>query len=498
MAQGQLDAFDVNGEWWHADGQELLEQSPLAGDQPAKLGLDDGMGLFQTEEARKQGSDEHHACPGPLRFDPEGALRLTLLGASQVVFASQGDRFTMHGYTSNGAPCSLLGCMVGKSSVNSARGFAENEVTAHTFVRGAHVGGPEELVFDRAQLTIEGLRDFLTHPAYDKEEHPTPGLDSGGELAEHLVSLEGGRVTFQLGVRRSRTPHSETRERDAAVTIELDEPRPFDDWTDAWVNPVLRLVQFGTREPVRLASFTVLRGEGTESVEVIRPAGTLLLRPRADYRRVLVSYAVLGDDVDGFVQRWWQLHQALGGAADFLFGGLAGRMTLEPRLMTFASVAESYQRALLDEGPPMDEKRHEELTSQMLAVLDDPNEAKVYERKLGWANEHTLEERLRAMVRRAGPVVGPLGEKSGRLSTALAATRNYFAHLSVKRPEVLDGSAEMYEATYLLLLTLDCNLLLDLGFEAERATALIERSYGQESLWWRLQERGDAWPKDSK
>jgi hypothetical protein len=168
-------------------------------------------------------------------------------------------------------------------------------------------------------------------------------------------------------------------------------------------------------------------------------------------------------------------------------------MYLEGQLVNFTSVAEAYHRVFLD-AVAVAPERHEELTTQMLEAIENATEAALYARKLRFANEVAQEERILGVIRRAGKVVEPLGNKAGRLSNKLATTRNYLVHLPGERPDVLEGPA-MHEAIQLLILALQCNLLLDIGLDPERAGALVASSYSQEFLWRDLHQRQAAWPK---
>lgn len=53
----------------------------------------------------------------------------------------------------------------------------------------------------------------------------------------------------------------------------------------------------------------------------------------------------------------------------------------------------------------------------------------------------------------------------------------------------------MYEAIQLLILSLQCNLLLDTGVASDRAAEMVQRSCGSQVVWRELHRRNAARPK---
>jgi hypothetical protein len=208
---------------------------------------------------------------------------------------------------------------------------------------------------------------------------------------------------------------------------------------------------------------------------------------------MLVSHAALGDDFDAFIAKWWAVHEQLAGVGDFLFGSLRDAMTLEPHLVTLVSVVEGYHRAFHDQLA-VEQDEHEAITELMLERVEDEQRRDLYARRLGHANELLQQDRLLAVLRRAGEVVAALKTKAGRLAEVVGASRNYFVHLGSKDARVL-GPTALHDASQLLILALECNLLLDLGFPPDRALAGVQRAYSGDRVWHELLQRGSAWPK---
>lgn len=177
----------------------------------------------------------------------------------------------------------------------------------------------------------------------------------------------------------------------------------------------------------------------------------------------------------------------------FILSTLSSRMYVTSQLVVLGSVAEAYHR-WIDDATPVPVELHERATRAVVDALGDDPHRGHYERILRYANQRSQAERITALLHRAGSVVAPLGHKSGRLAERLVQTRNALVHLPNDRREVLED-LDLAEAVELLVLALHANLLLDIGFQPERAAQFIARSYGQQLLWKRLQERDCAWPK---
>lgn len=503
MAFSQAEPFELKGEWWRRGGAGLVDAFEAASSDAPPPDLDHGFAMAQRARDRRCGSDEEHACRGSLTYDLDSGLRLSLLGASAVVFDDSSD-FVVHGRTVSGRPCSLLGCFVSHHTENLLGGISEVEVTVNQLVHGVFVDAPEDLCFDRAVLDIEGLREFLTAAAPDGKVARRPGLGAD-ELQDRKLRLDGATIRFRVGWQESHSVHASNSERLANVEVTLDQAIDLPAWRKLYEQPLERLITLAAREGVRGRSFTALlprTGGGEDQtqppilVDVVVPVKSRAREPRLRSERFLISYAALADDFEEHLIRWWQVHARLGGAADFLFGALSEPMALEPRLVTIASVVEAYHRAFHDH-PTVDPKVHEATIDSMLTRLNSKDLSAHYRRRLRYAYELAQHERIVEVVRRAGEVVEPLGRKAGRLSDTVTATRNYFVHLPSEGKSEHEGEA-LYELGQLLTVALLVNLLLDLGLSSEHVSALASGSYTGEPFWDRMQVRGTAWPKPPK
>jgi len=296
------------------------------------------------------------------------------------------------------------------------------------------------------------------------------------------------------------------------MRIDLDEPLTYPQWQERWTTPLINFVEFASREPSRLHDFIAITHDetfemppllrGRASKEALSRRETAFVQPRSElratgprhgYRRMLLSAAALGDELEDVLRRWFDLVATHGEMMGLLFGTLSSRMYVRSKLVVLASVAEAFHRSTTVRTPIRTDV-HDKVTDVVLAALDDPTARGHYERVLRYANQLSQRERIQELIERAGTVVAPLSRRPGRLAQRITETRNALVHLPAEPREVLHGH-ELIEAVELLVLVLHANLLLEFELGDERTAALLERSYGQQLLWERLHRRHAAWPR---
>ena len=508
-ALGQLDDLALDGAWWRSDGNERVEATKPPENPSASMGFDEGLRFLAKDVDPLLGRDAKHTCYGTLHYKPTGALRLKLLGASDRVFDNDAGRYVVHGFDAKGESCTVLDCFSGPSTFNTKRGFSIVEVVGHMLVRGAHITSLTELRFRRAELRITGLREFLTRELPTSAGELGLGVTGAEPVGDRVVELPEATLTLTITQTKKPGQQKLVYERKARVRVELNRPASYTHWHDRWAQPLVDLLRFATREAAGIESFVAVfrdgEGDGEDGegwptglerrdVELIRPQSALLYdSPHHGHRRMLLSAGALGGDLDAVLSRWWTLSAKLGRVASLLFSVLQSRGYADAQLVTLSSVAEAYHR-VLGGPPPLTDARHAALVRGMLAIPQTDEERRVYQGALRFANGYSQRERIQRLISRAGRVVPEFGRKGGRLADRIVDTRNDLVHLSSEGERPLQGS-KLVEASALLVLALQANLLLDLGIGTEHARTLISESYGQQTTWQRLRRRGHAWPK---
>lgn len=297
-------------------------------------------------------------------------------------------------------------------------------------------------------------------------------------------------------------------EEHATATFEFDEELGLEQFIADWLVPLQDLLVLSTREQSVLESLLVERYDerrsetfhpaiatGTEpdawnrwELQVVRTPNVPLARPRQSAsKRMLLPAAVLADDLEGGLGRWYQLRKGLREAGAGFFTSLnQDPPPLNRHLLDGMSFAESYHRLHSSQWstpstPPLPKEEHRRLRDSMLEVLDDHPERERYKRALDYANRPSNTERIAELFRRAREVAFALDLQEETLPAQLVATRNYLTHWSDKSEKVLEGAAR-FHARRRLILVLQVNLLLDLGLGAETVKACVEESY-RTAVW---------------
>ena len=510
MRPSEREPFSWKGAWWRPDGAERADATEPRPGSLDGMGMEEGLRAVDASSDPLYGRDAACPCHGTVRSVPDGAYRLELPGASDRVFDYAGPHYTVHGIGEDHAPCSLLDCFTTSSPRSMfGGGYRSVEVVGHLFVHGAHVNDAKDFRFASARIELAGLRDFVYTALPDPDGNAVIAIRGEEPLR---VRVPGAQLAFVGFQRQKPGRHRLSVEDDAYVRVDLDAAIAYDEWQARWTVPLMNLVEFATREPSRLHDFVaIVHDEGVElppmvqgrmseeafsrrEVAFAQPRGALReTEPRHGYERILLSASALGSEFESALQRWFELTASRGSATGVLFGTLNSRMYVTSQLVVLASVAEAYHRTI-DNHAPMAADVHQQVTQRVLDSLDDDEQRAFYERKLRYVNQISQEERVIALLRRAGSIIAPLSNHPGRLSTRITATRNEVVHLPAVTANVLAGR-DLVEAVELLVLALHVNVLVDLGVPAQHAAALLERSYGQQLFWQRLQRRDCAWPK---
>lgn len=433
---------------------------------------------------------------GILRFSPREGLRLEAFGPSGDLFAPQ-TSFALWGETLDGKPCSLVPAWIGHER-GTLGAHARREVVGGVFALGTHLRDISELEIDRARLRFAGLREFLWHP-----HHGPLGLaelersDEGEALLGREVALPGARLTFRLAWEGHRAAHERESTRLGEVEVVLDEPATFETWLREWVWPLRDLLALSLREPSRPEAFVAQFDATAEplwwkpdapprietrEVELVQQDSLLLLdAPRWRYRRLLFSLGELGDEADRVLATWLTIHRRLEPTARFLFAALNTRLHLENAVLNLTSAAEGYHRAFHDEQR-LSAERHAELTTKMLEQCATEDEREVYRSRIQHAIEPSQRRRLTRLYRRAATVIPQRRAAIEAHVDQLIETRNYFVHQHVRHENVREGD-DLSLLLQRLVMVLQANLMLDLGWPSDSAAAFIWRSYeGQRVL----------------
>jgi hypothetical protein len=440
--------------------------------------------------------DTQERLPGRLRFDRAEGARLTLLGDFSDLAPREWSRPALLGQTFGGMALTLVEPFW-MDRPPPIQGFepahAKTVVGSTIVMEDIHTATPNEFLISRAVVRVRGLRDLCLRP-------PIPLIGAavsfvsgdGSSPEERTVEVSGGSLRFVHTRYETQARFTRTTHEDVEVEITSDGGMTLDEFEERWVAPLQSFVIFAGREPTLLESLVVIHRDPARVHPAIRRGNPAidwdevrinLLMPRPglnadakfDYRRPLVPLAALGDDAVSFIQSWWEQYARLGPATELLMSAWGSRMFLENRLLNEMSFAESYHRILHDD-PPISDEEHGQHVEAMLEAVMEPTHRRHYKQRLLHAAEQGQRQRLKWLIRRAKQMLPELDGLRGGLADALVNTRNALTHLDPSGAPRLRDEA-LYRAIELLEVTLQANMLLDLGLSRKRAGGLLRTSY---------------------
>lgn len=270
-----------------------------------------------------------------------------------------------------------------------------------------------------------------------------------------------------------------------------------------WLVPLQDLLVLATREQSVLQSLLVERyderraesvhpairhGSRAETwnlynLQVVQTPHVPLARPREnEFKNVLLPAAALADDLEGPLQRWYELRGRLREAGTAFFTSLnQDQPGLNSHFLECMSFAEAYHRGEHGSSTPLPKAEHKRLRDLMLERISDHPHEERYKRALDDANRPNNTERVTELFARARKVDFGIDLHEASLPARLVATRNYLAHWSDRRTKVLNDAAR-FHALRRLTLVLQVNLLLDLGLETATVKACVDESY-RNAVW---------------
>jgi hypothetical protein len=210
-------------------------------------------------------------------------LRLTLRDSAHPQDARD-DVVVIHGDSLDGKHLSVLDAFATSRRDFISYGHNVEQFRFNTLLIGAHVMDESELVFARGIVHLRGLREWLSASwggrapyAFRTLVAPPPrglrerfaawreGRRRGADpdTMPHPLEVTVAGATLKFGYERSAggTHFQDVINYDAAVDVDLDQPRPLDEWREQWLRPLLDLLVFGTREQVVVDQFKAIIDE---------------------------------------------------------------------------------------------------------------------------------------------------------------------------------------------------------------------------------------------
>jgi hypothetical protein len=385
----------------------------------------------------------------------------------------------------NGKPCTLFDLIPKSSTFYAAGGHSQESLQSNRLVRGLHLHDISDLRLDHAVVGVRGLREWVNH-RWDGPEQGS-AEDEGEATRDPLenevlnVPLTDGSLLLQRGVAIGQ------RKIDVPVTarFSLNEPIPYEEFTERCVKPLQDLVALTTREPTQVDGVTVFYPKETEKwwgdkkpsqslmdIQIVeRTTLTRIQGHERDFALVPMPLRAWGTDAPKIIGRWFEQRARLGGPGNLLFATLGKRNThLENDVLGLLSVAEGYHRSRFD-APPFTAADHQAALEAMLGALGEQAQVSHYRGRLKHANQQSQKQRVRSLYDRAEGVLVEVGAWRKQLQ-GLIDTRNFLTHWHARSGTELE-EWDLWAALNRLRIVIEINLYLDLEIDADVIEAAI-------------------------
>lgn len=451
--------------------------------------------------------DPDERVPGVLRYDAEGGLWLSLIGAFEdrimstpapgVTAFHEGTRTwdVIHGAAEQ-REVTLLGCVpAGGKRTMFARVKSPDKqaVTAATAIIGAHVKGEEDAAFSVAEVSVEDLGHWAASSVFEGSLGAPDGkIDGTGCVSVKPVEAQSVVVdgteyrlvhTHTLPFFDQRKGRTIGRMTDkVSIRVAPAEPFPLSAALKA-ASLVQDLIALATH---RAAGVIWLRLEvaGTESA---LPNGQPPPRRRAD---VLYSPAALGKHdakavdhrrvfftcdslpFEEVLPRWCKAHGRFQAATNMILGlRYAPARFVENNLLTAVGAAEVLHRNLRIDEKPFPKAEFTTMREAMLAQVPDEHRDRF---KGAIRNDPTLRDRLHALAARPDQqAIALLVPDIAHWAKRTTRARNDLAHEGRTLNHSFEELIAVVDVTTAVVII---NVLHELGLPAERQREIVQEN----------------------
>lgn len=490
-------------EFWHGgasgSGKQYPQEKKMANDP---LNLDESgewAGLWWLPDAPGE------QVPGVLRYDPEGGLSLSLIGAFEdritsnpapgVTAYHEGTRTwdVIHGAAEQ-REITLTGCVPtsGKRTLFArVKSPDKQTVTAMTAIIGAHVSSDQDAAFSAAEVSVEDLGLWASSSVFKGFFGAPEGkIDGTGSISVEPVETQSvvvDETEFRLEHRHT-LPFFDQR-KDGTVGIMRDAvfvravpAAPFSmSEARTTASLVQDLIALATHRAAGVIWLRLLVA-GTEST---RPNSHPAPRQHAD---VLYSPAALGKHdakaVDSnhvfftcaslpfeeVMPRWCEAHGRLKAATNMILGlRYAPARFVENNLLTAVGAAEVLHRGLLIDEKPFPKAKFKEMREAMLEQVPEEHRGRL---RGAIRNDPTLRDRLHALAERPGQeAITLLMPDIGHWAKKTTQARNDLAHEGRTPNHSVEELIAIVRVTTAVVIL---NVLHELGLSAERQREIVQ------------------------
>jgi DNA-binding Xre family transcriptional regulator len=433
---------------------------------------------------------------GTLAIGPDQRSELTLVGSFRPLKELQ--KFHEHPV--------LLGAAGGKkitlrrcaeiTYTTGTPGVTTTKYLADVVLIGALIPDLDEPAFEQITASYEYLPSWFRRSGYKRTYHH----DEDGQLTgftlnytyppTQVAKVVGAELRFTGGFQFGGPKWGELKARQTVrLNVRPDTPAVLEHVRSRYLHPIQNLIAFGVGHPVTLLELSGTLADAHGSPRHEREVEILFQHGRRGVQGskslapwdMLFTLPDLGDDLGAYFQRWLDNSERLAPVFNLYFGTVFNPgMYGEHRFLSLAQAAESYHRLTQGQQSIIPSKTFGKLHERLSEVIDEAgvadNAATMFKSKLAFLNETVLKTRLRDLVSLDSDLMVTVVQDSERFIQAVAATRNYLTHfISKSRAQAVVGF-ELYRVTEQLRFLIECRLLAELGFSAEKKRELLQRS----------------------
>ncbi len=464
--------------------------------------------------------DPDEQVPGVLRYDPEGGLSLSLIGAfeDRIMSSPAPDVAAVH----EGSPTwdvihgaaewrhiTLLDCVPSSSRRTfgaRVKSPDKQTVAATTAIIGAHISGEADAAFSAAEVSVEDLGLWAAASVFEGFFGAPDGkLDGRGSISVKPVETQSVVVdgTAYLLAHR-HTLSTFDRRKGKTVACMRDTPFvrtvPADPFSLSGALEAARLVQDLIALATHRAAGVVWLRLDVAGTDAGLPDGGPVPPPRAD---VLYTPAAIGKHdakaldhhrafftcqslpFDEVVPRWCEVRGRLQEAINMILGlRYAPARFVENNLLTTVGAAEVLHRGLRIDEKPFPNEEFKAMRDAMLAQVPEEHRDRF---RGAFRNDLTLRERLLALAARPDrEAIALLMPDVGHWAKRTTLARNDLAHEGRTPNHSFDELIAIVAVTTAVVIL---NVLHELGLSAERLRAIVQEhpqlraTYGTAGEW---------------
>jgi len=410
--------------------------------------------------------------PGSLDFTTRDGAKLSLAGKLFPARGYHAPDFIL-GATLDGKLITLYGCHQTSTQELPFTEVSASDYHAAFVFEGLHFDRKESLLLDAVHIHYTHLNEWLHMIGFTFGHDDPRGFTIGYKQPEGARATVNEELAISIGFTYSQggSLYAIHAEQDAYVSIRA-RPAGYD-YYEKYVELLQNLLSLACCAPVH-PRIIRLSPSATASADEPRTVAARLVSlsyqistaPMATgeiyFQHMLFSFDDIKDRFEQFIRNWLTKYEQLGPVFDLYFGAINNPYSYTThKFLNIVQGLESYHRRTFSSTalPPEEfEKRRRELTEAL------PQYRKWIDWKLRFANEPSLEQRLKDLGDKYRLSIVPMVGAYDTYFSRVAATRNYLTHFDEESREKAASGGELRGMVQTLTLFLETFLLTELGF----------------------------------